>query len=286
MASPSRKRRVALLHSLSDSITMTQPLLYEHPLSPYAQKNKIALREKGVAFDLVTPDGMGAGGAGGDFIAANPRAEVPTLVDGETCVFDSTIIQDYIEERWPTPALLPDGAAARARVRMIEEIMDTQYEAVVWGMMEVRVFGRMKGAEAEALMARAAGQIAGLNSWLETQLGVADWFNGAAFGWGDIAVVPFVQGAIGFGAPPAPGSRLALWLDRCMTRESVAKTAVEAKAAATVVAKVVPQAIASGAFKREYRDHRLEWMIRSGGLQVLVDGMSAGNIRFSSEIKA
>ena len=43
---------------------MPIPLLYEHPLSPFAQKNKIALREKGVAFDLVTPDGMGAGGVG------------------------------------------------------------------------------------------------------------------------------------------------------------------------------------------------------------------------------
>jgi glutathione S-transferase/RNA polymerase-associated protein len=271
---------------LSDSGVMTQPLLYEHPLSPYAQKNKIALREKGVAFDLVTPDGMGSGGAGGDWLAANPRAEVPTLVDGDVSVFDSTIIQDYIEERWPTPPLLPTGPAARARVRMIEEIMDTQYEAVVWGMMELHVFGRAKGEQADALLARAAGQIAGLNSWLETQLGVADWFNGEAFGWGDIAVVPFVLGAAGFGEPPAPGSRLAAWLARCLDRASVAQTAAEGEAVAAIVAQVVPQMLESGQFQREYRDHRLEWMIRSGGLQVLVDGLQAGNIRFSSEIAA
>ena len=92
---------------MCQTAAMTIPLLYEHPLSPYAQKNKIALREKGVAFDVVTPDGMGSGGGGGAWLAANPRAEVPTLVDGETAVFDSTIIQDYIEERWPLPALLP-----------------------------------------------------------------------------------------------------------------------------------------------------------------------------------
>ena len=195
---------------------MTTPLLYEHPLSPYAQKNKIALREKRVAFDLVTPDGMGSGGAGGAFVAANPRAEVPTLVDGDVAIFDSTIIQDYIEERWPLPALLPPSPAARARVRMIEEVMDTQYEAIVWGMMEVRVFGRAKGPLGDGLMARAAEQIAGLNRWLERQLGDADWFNGAGFGWGDIAVVPFVLGAAGFGVPPADGSPLAAWLVRCM----------------------------------------------------------------------
>ena len=38
--------------------------LYDHPLSPYAQKVKIALREKGVAFETVLPGGLGAGGAG------------------------------------------------------------------------------------------------------------------------------------------------------------------------------------------------------------------------------
>lgn len=263
---------------------MTKPLLYEHPLSPYAQKNKIALREKGIAFDVVMPDGMGAGGGGGAWAAANPRLEVPALVDGDVSVFDSTIIQDYIEERWPEPALLPEGAAARARVRMIEEVMDTQYEATTWGMMEVLVFKRVTGDAAEALLARAQAQLAGLHAWLEGQLGGAVWFNGDSFGWGDIAVAPFVLGAAGFGVPPEPGSALANWLARCLERPSVAETNAEAAAVAGVVAEVVPQLIASGAFQREYRDHRLEWMLRSGGVQVLLDGLANGTIRFSREI--
>ncbi len=263
---------------------MATPFLYEHPLSPYAQKNKIALREKGITFTSETPDGMGSGGAGGAFLAANPRAEVPTLIDDDVTIFDSTIIQDYIEDRWPTPALLPATPAARARVRMIEEVMDTQYEATTWGMMEIRVFGRAPGPAGEALITRATAQIANLNTWLERQLGDADWFNGDAFGWGDIAVVPFVLGAAGFGAPPKPGSKLAHWLDRCLARPSVATTAAEAAASAEIVAKTVPGAIASGLFKREYRDHRLEWMLRSGGLDIVLQGLADGNIRFSSEL--
>ena len=265
---------------------MPIPLLYEHPLSPFAQKNKIALREKGVAFDLVTPDGMGAGGGGGAWAQANPRLEVPTLVDGDVSVFDSTIIQDYIEERWPTPPLLPVGAAARARVRMIEEVMDTQYEAATWGMMEMLVFGRATGSLGDALMAKAKTQVAGLNTWAEAQLGDAQWFNGAAFGWGDIAVAPFLLAAVGFGAPPAPDSKLARWLARCLARPSVAQTAREAEAVAETVAQAVPKMLAAGAFKREYRDHRLEWMLRSGGIQVVIDGLADGSIRFSSEIGA
>jgi glutathione S-transferase/RNA polymerase-associated protein len=263
---------------------MTKPLLYEHPLSPYAQKNKIALREKGVAFDVITPDGMSTGGAGGAWLAANPRAEVPTLVDGDVAVFDSTVIQEYIEDRWPTPPLLPAGAAARARARMIEEVMDTQYEATTWAMMEVIVFGRITGAAGEALLARARDQVAGLNRWLEGKLAEADWFNGPAFGWADIAVVPFVLGAVGFGAPPAPGSPLAAWLERCLARAAVAETAAEAAAVAEIVAQIVPAMIASGQLQREYRDHRLEWMLRSGHLQLVLDGLAAGTIRFSREV--
>ena len=265
---------------------MPIPLLYEHPLSPFAQKNKIALREKGITFDLVIPDGMGAGGGGGAWAQANPRLEVPTLVDGDVSVFDSTIIQDYIEERWPTPPLLPVGASARARVRMIEEVMDTQYEAATWGLMELLVFGRATGSLRDALLAKARTQVAALNTWAEAQLGDAQWFNGTAFGWGDIAVAPFLLGAVGFGVPPAPDSKLAGWLERCLARPSVAQTTMEAEAVAKTVAEAVPAMLASGAFKREYRDHRLEWMLRSGGIQVVIDGLAEGSIRFSSEIGA
>ena len=72
--------------------------LYDHPLSPYAQKVKIALREKGLAFETPQPGGLGAGGAQGAFVEASPRAEVPALVDGDVRVFDSTIILECLDD--------------------------------------------------------------------------------------------------------------------------------------------------------------------------------------------
>lgn len=105
-------------------------LLYEAPGSPYAQKIKIALREKSVDFQLDTPESLGTGRTDGSFGTGNPRVEVPLLVDGQTRIFDSTIILEYIEERWPEPPLMPLDPAARAVARMIEDVCDTQYEAV------------------------------------------------------------------------------------------------------------------------------------------------------------
>jgi glutathione S-transferase len=256
--------------------------LYDHPLSPYGQKVKIALREKGVAFETVSPGGLGAGGAAGEFAEANPRAEVPTLIDGDVRVFDSTVILEYLEDSHPTPPMLPKSAADRARVRMIEEVMDTHFEPINWGLSELRWFKRAEGQQAAAIEAAAAGQLAGFFMWLERQLGEREWFNGETFGWGDLAVVPFLNGSAGQGHAPGAGSTLAGWLARANARPSVVDTVAEIAAMARGAGMPdVAELVAKGLFKREYRDHRLEWMIKSGGLDVVLKGLERDNIRFS-----
>ena len=47
----------------------------------------------------------------------------------------------------------------------------------------------------------------------------------------------------------------------------------------------IKAALASGAIKREYHDHRLAWLPGQGGIEVLQAGLAAGNIRFSHELK-
>ncbi len=258
---------------------MPDVILYEHPLSPYAQKCKIALREKGLSIDVQVPDAMGTGLAGGTFRDASPRIEVPALIHNDVTLFDSTIILEYIEETWPTPALLPKAPAARARARMIEDMMDTHYEAITWALGEINFFKRAQGADAERLTATAAGQLMQAHSWLADQLGNADWFGGDAFGWADLSVAPYVNAAVGFDLGPAEGSPLAAWLDRANARPSVGQTQEEAVGSMGDMSQV-GELISSGLFKRQYRDHRLEWMIRSGGLDIVTKGIKEDTIRF------
>ena len=59
-------------------------LLYEAPGSPYAQKIKIALREKAVPFTVEVPESLGTGRTDNAFGLGNPRAEVPLFIVGET----------------------------------------------------------------------------------------------------------------------------------------------------------------------------------------------------------
>ncbi len=257
-------------------------IVYDHPLSPYAQKVKIALREKGVAFEAVLPDAIGSGATTGRFAQASPRGEVPALIDDGFGVFDSSVILQYIEDRWPEPPLLPPGAADRARVRMLEDVMDTHFEAITWGLAELRYFGRAPGERAEAMAAEAGRQLAGWLTWLDRELADRPWFNGPSFGWGDLCVVPFLNGAAGFGHRPS--GRLEAWWTRANERPSVAEWARSAAAASfegsSLGLERVREALEKGLFKREYRDHRLEWMVKTGGLEVVADGLKKHNIRF------
>jgi glutathione S-transferase/RNA polymerase-associated protein len=258
-------------------------VIYEHPLSPYAQKVKITLDEKNIPYTTRMPVAIGSGQADAEFLKANPRGEVPALIDGDTQIFDSTIILEYIEDKWPAPPMLPDGAAARARARTIEEVMDSTFEPINWGLGEIRWFKRAEGERARAIEARAAAQARGIYAWLTRQLGHAEWFNGPRFGWADLSVIPYLNGARGLGVGPDPKSALGHWIDRVNARPSVAKAA---KAAADSISGMenVNDAVKSGVFKREYRDHRLEWMIRSGGVDVVLEGLKHDNIRFSNEL--
>jgi glutathione S-transferase/RNA polymerase-associated protein len=257
--------------------------LYEHPLSPYAQKCKIALLEKGAPFQLKMPAAIGTGQVDDEFLKASPRGEVPALVDGDFAIFDSTVILEYIEDAFPSPALLPRDAKLRAKARMIEDAMDTLYEPINWGLGELRYFKRAEGEQARVIEARAAAQARDFYAWLERQLGDQEWFCGA-FGWADLSVIPYINGSAGLGIGPSANSKLGRWQARANARPSVAQTASQAAESIKGMA-LVGEAVKRRLFKREYRDHRLEWMIRSGGLDVVLEGIKADTIRFSNEFR-
>ncbi len=257
-------------------------LLLEHPLSPYAQKVKIALREKGLEFEARTPEGLGSGSTTGDYAIPTLRGEVPVLVDGDSEIFDSTIILEYVEQKWPEPRLLPSDPFDCAQSRMIEEVMDTHYEAINWGLGEINWFGRAEGRLKEDITQAAARQIAGFHGWLESRIKPSGWFTGSAFGWADLSVVPYINCSVLFGFHPPENSRLESWLAAANARPAVAKTQQEALAAATNMG-AYKDALRSGGFRREYRDHRLEWMMKSGGLPIVLEGLERDNIRFSVE---
>lgn len=278
---------------------MSQPklFLHDHPISSYAQKIRMALRHKQLPFDHAVPENLGSGQPNPSFTSANPRMEVPALVVNDTFkIFDSTAIIMYLEEKFPqSPSLLPDSPEARAEARMIEEVCDTHFEAINWALGEVKWFKRAEKTglpDLEAkLVAAAREQTSQIYDWLETQLGGSNpFFNGSSIGYADFCVAPILNRAALAGNSPISSSsssatgqpNLAAWYERVKQNSAVAETFAEVEKAAPLMAKLGPEAWEKGqGRRREYRDHRLEFMVKNGGLPIVVKGIEDGNIRFS-----
>jgi glutathione S-transferase len=100
------------------------------PVSPYVRKVLAVCELKGVPYrvDPIVPF------FGNErFSQLNPLRRIPVYIDDKVSVSDSTVICEYLEERFPTPAVLPKSVEQRAQARWIEEFADTRLgDVIIW----------------------------------------------------------------------------------------------------------------------------------------------------------
>ena len=84
---------------------------------------RIALNLKGLDYDYIAVDLRCEKHLDAAFKALNPQGLVPALVDGELILTQSPAIIEWLEERYPTPPLLPEDPADRARVRALAAVI-------------------------------------------------------------------------------------------------------------------------------------------------------------------
>ncbi len=149
---------------------MTSLRLYSGPLSMFGAKAEIALREKGLDFELImVPFAKGDryDPKHPEVLRINPKGQVPVLVHGSVEIFNSTLIFEYLEDAFPAPPLWPSTPAARAEARLLELKADDivfMNIARLFGLEEtpddpVAVAARAKAQEHYAEMeARLAGR--------------------------------------------------------------------------------------------------------------------------------
>lgn len=108
------KRTIMSLYSDSDDI--------------YSHQVRIVLAEKGVNVEIVLAN---AKKAGPDLLAVNPNGQVPTLIDRDLVLYESRIIMEYLDERFPHPPLLPVYPVARAETRKMMHRIETEWYQLV-----------------------------------------------------------------------------------------------------------------------------------------------------------
>jgi glutathione S-transferase len=189
--------------------------LISHKLCPYVQRAVIALKEKGVPFERIDID---LEQKPAWFLAISPLGKTPVLLVGDTPVFESAVILEYLEETQPHP-LHPSDPLARAEHRGWIEFSSAVL-ADIWGLETAKEEAgfRSKVAALEQKFAR-----------IEARL-VAPWFDGGRFSLVDVAFAPAfryfdVIDEIGDFGLFAGKPRLVGWRARLAQRPSV-RTAV------------------------------------------------------------
>ena len=150
-----------------------------------------------------------------DFLKISPYGKVPVLIDGEARIYESAIINEYLDETYPKPALMPDTPEGKAYVRIWVDFANNHLMRTGWRA----VMGPEQG-RAEALQ-----EYADLLRTLDKEIDGKQWLAGDLFTLGDVAYAPIFarmdkQEALDWGTFP----NLKRWWDRIAQRPTYKAT--------------------------------------------------------------
>jgi len=196
--------------------------------SPYGWKARLVLAEKNVPYELVAPPQNKNEDPG--FAKLNPFRLTPVLQldDGRT-IYESTVINEYLEEKYPSTPMLPKDAYERARVRMIEDTTD-QYVGPSSRKFTLAQFEytppflvRKPANQVDhKALEEAKIEIRTHLARLEQELSGRKFFGGEIFSVADAALVaPLTLGWVTLGIlPDAKYPNIAAWSQRVKERPS------------------------------------------------------------------
>jgi len=102
--------------------------LYSGATDILSHRARIVLAEKGVSYEVINIE---AHGKPEDLLELNPYGTVPTLVDRELALYETNIISEYLDERFPHPPLMPVYPVARAKARLIIYRFDREWMPLI-----------------------------------------------------------------------------------------------------------------------------------------------------------
>ena len=187
--------------------------------SPYARKVRIALAEKGIAFELLTEVPWDNATQTPKY---NPLEKLPVLItqDGNS-IYESRYILEWLEVRHPAPPMLPDDSEGKLAARHLEVLADGVCDAFVLMFWEMH---RRPEHQSQEWIARQRRKVDGGLREIARLIGSREFAVGNRFGLGDIAAATVV-GYLAVRFPQldwrGPYPRLAAYSDRMEQRLSL-----------------------------------------------------------------
>jgi glutathione S-transferase len=198
--------------------------LYTFPPSTNSRKVRIALLEKGLEFERINVDLTKREQKTPEYLQIHPFGQLPALDDEGFIVYDSTIINEYLEDEYPYPSLMPKDSEGRARARMLEDFRDSHFNPFF-----VHIIHEMRKPEGERDGARidnARAEIAKVFDRTEKELKGKEYLAGT-FSLADAAFMSNIELLDRFGitVDAAKYPSTVAWIARLKARPSYAASA-------------------------------------------------------------
>jgi glutathione S-transferase len=199
--------------------------LYDYPGCPFGKKVRIVLAEKELSFDSVQVDLVKGQQRSEEFRRLNPFGKVPVLVDESSVVYESTIINEYLNDEYPhPPELLPEDSGERARVRLLVDFADRAFTLPVMALER-----ELKASERDEARVQAAREtVTKALAMLERELAGREYL-AADFSLADVSFAPALLMLPSVGvAIEASQPNVAAWKARLLARPSIGRVAKSA----------------------------------------------------------
>ena len=193
--------------------------LYDFKSSPNCQRVKIVLAEKNMPYEIVPIDLRAQEQKTPDYLKLNPYGKVPVLADDDTVLYESCIINEYLEEKYPNPPLMPKEPGKKAKARILVDYGMAHFDAPYQKLrMELMKDPKEQNQE---IISGAKNELKKLLQRFEAEIGDEQYLVGD-FSLVDADLLPRFTRLEGFGVLPDPSlPRLGKYMERMKARPSV-----------------------------------------------------------------
>jgi glutathione S-transferase len=193
--------------------------LYDFQSSPNCQRVKVVLAEKNLQYEIVPIDLRKQEQKTPEYLKLNPYGKVPVLTDGDTVLYESLVINEYLEEKYPNPPLMPKDPGKKAKARILIDYGMAHFDSTYQKLrMELTKDPKEQNQQ---VIDSAKSDLKKLLQRFESELGGQDYLMGD-FSLVDADLIPRFTRLEGFGVLPDPSlPRLGKYMERMKARPSV-----------------------------------------------------------------
>jgi glutathione S-transferase len=217
-----------------------RPIVFGAPYSVYVRAVRLALEEKGVAYELVPVDVFAPGGPPADHMKRHPFGKIPAFEHEGFRLYEAGAVTRYVDETFAGPSLQPGDSRSRARMTQIISILDSYaYRTLVWDIYVERVARPATGSAAdEARITAALPKAEVCLSALAELMDEEPWLSERTVSLADLHAAPMF--ALFRLSPEGQQllrrhDRLVRWWDRVSNRGSFVRTQVPPRHASQTV---------------------------------------------------